>query len=241
MFKELTPLNHQKDSQLRYLAKADFSFAKEEVQVPIMASEFTKAAKIYAVVFPASGTLVPQGLLGVTAKENLFVNDQGQWPGAYIPLHFRRYPFVLGQMKDENKFVIMIDRASGQFSETEGEPLYSTEEEKTVPSELLKRITQDLTNIQNAYLTTKNLVKPLEDYGVLAPYKITLGKGELEKQIRGLRVVDWKKVVKLEDKVLAEWVRSGLMQLIQLHLMSLENVKFLQGRRLQQANEQSEG
>ncbi len=231
MFKELAPLNTKTDANLKYSPAKDFSFAKEEVQTPILINEFAAASRYYPIVFPASGTMLPQALLGVAQKQNLFISEDGKWQVPYIPQHFRRYPFVTGKMSEENQFAIMIDRASGQFSESEGDALYEEKDGTFQPSGLLNRIKDELMKLHQALEATKTLVAPLEEHGVLENYKATLGKGDNEKQIRGLRIVDWKKVKELDDNVLADWVRSGLMQMIHLHLLSLDNMRVLQGLR----------
>src|SRR3954463_1027368 len=69
--------------------------------IPIVVSEFRKAAIQYPIVFaknPETGRFAPYVLVGLASEENLF------WSGteldvAYVPLNVRRQPFYVG-MKD---------------------------------------------------------------------------------------------------------------------------------------------
>src|ERR1700733_16243818 len=66
--------------------------------IPIVASEFRKAATQYPIVFvksPETGRFAPYVLTGLDVEENLF------WSGtelevAYVPLNVRRQPFYVG-------------------------------------------------------------------------------------------------------------------------------------------------
>src|SRR3954471_12636733 len=66
--------------------------------VPVVVSEFRKAAIQYPIVFakdPETGHLAPYVLMGLAPEENLF------WTGteldvAYVPLNIRRQPFYVG-------------------------------------------------------------------------------------------------------------------------------------------------
>src|SRR3984957_10891415 len=76
---------------------AEASAARQHL-IPIVASEFRKAAIQYPIVFaknPETGRFAPYVLNGLEPEENLF------WSGtkldvAYVPLNIRRRPFYVG-------------------------------------------------------------------------------------------------------------------------------------------------
>ena len=76
---------------------AEASAARQHL-IPIVASEFRKAATQYPIVFaknPETGRFAPYVLNGLEPEENLF------WSGtkmdvAYVPLNIRRRPFFVG-------------------------------------------------------------------------------------------------------------------------------------------------
>ncbi|HWS61567.1 MAG TPA: SapC family protein [Steroidobacteraceae bacterium] len=105
---------------------AEASAAKQHL-IPIVASEFRKAATQYPIVFaksPETGRFAPFVLNGLEPEENLF------WSGtkmdvAYVPLNVRRRPFFVGMADTSsgaNDNVLCIDiessciAASGQKS-----------------------------------------------------------------------------------------------------------------------------
>src|SRR3984957_2053637 len=77
--------------------------------IPIVASEFRKAATQYPIVFvksPETGRFAPYVLTGLNVGENLF------WSGteldvAYVPLNVRRLPFYVGT--DAASSVLCLD------------------------------------------------------------------------------------------------------------------------------------
>ena len=105
---------------------AEASAAKQHL-IPIVASEFRKAATQYPIVFakhPETGRFGPYVLNGLEPEENLF------WSGtkmdvSYVPLNIRRRPFFVGMAETPggtNDNVLCIDvessciTASGQKS-----------------------------------------------------------------------------------------------------------------------------
>jgi hypothetical protein len=105
---------------------AEASAARQHL-IPIVASEFRKAATQYPIVFaknPETGRFAPYVLNGLEPEQNLF------WSGtkmdvAYVPLNIRRRPFFVGTADTSsgaNDNVLCIDiespclTASGQKS-----------------------------------------------------------------------------------------------------------------------------
>jgi len=123
----LVELSRQKHSELKIdPGLAEASAAKQHL-IPIVVSEFRKAATQYPIVFaknPETGRFAPYVLNGLEPEENLF------WSGAkmdvaYVPLNIRRRPFFVGladPSSGANDNVLCIDiesaciTASGQKS-----------------------------------------------------------------------------------------------------------------------------
>jgi hypothetical protein len=94
-------------------ALAEASAARQHL-IPIVASEFRKAATQYPIVFakhPETGRFGPYVLNGLEPEENLF------WSGtkmdvSYVPLNIRRRPFFVGMADTsggKNDSVLCID------------------------------------------------------------------------------------------------------------------------------------
>ncbi len=75
---------------------------------------------------------------------------------------------------------------------------------------------------------TKKVAKIIQDSNILEDREISVGEGE-EKHIlvNGFRVVDREKLNGLSDDILANWVRKGIIGLIDAHIKSLNNINRL--------------
>lgn len=94
----LVELSRKEHAPLRIRADRVEASAADQHLIPIIVSEFRKAAIQYPIVFakhPETGRFDPYVLNGLALKENLF------WSGteldvAYVPLNVRRQPFYVG-------------------------------------------------------------------------------------------------------------------------------------------------
>src|SRR3984893_19172505 len=94
----LVELSRQEHSALKINPDLTEASAAKQHLIPIVASEFRKAATQYPIVFaknPETGRFAPYVLNGLAVEENLF------WSGteldvAYVPLNVRRQPFYVG-------------------------------------------------------------------------------------------------------------------------------------------------
>jgi hypothetical protein len=94
----LVELSRSEHAGLRIRADLVEASAARQHLIPIVVSEFRKAATQYPIVFaknPETGRFAPYVLNGLAVEENLF------WSGteldvAYVPLNVRRQPFFVG-------------------------------------------------------------------------------------------------------------------------------------------------
>jgi len=223
MPESFTALSSSAHNRLRYEPKDDFGFARDKHVCPLLIGEVQWAAQTYPVVFPSGkGIIVPQQLMSVRPGINPAVNEDGSWKGGYIPLHFQRYPFFLGRPKNGKETVLMFDQDAPQLGE-EGKLLYNKRGNKYVASPILKQVKERLTSYDVDYRRTRDLCALLQQADVFVEAGL---KGKIdgkEHVVRGFSVVSWDRVVKLDDKILAQWARIGLIQLIHLHLQSIKN------------------
>lgn len=229
MFDKPEVLDKNKHEALKFTADNSFHFAAGEHVAPLIVSEVVKASRAFAVVFPVSGALNLNAVLSLQKGKNHFVSADGQWLAPMIPAHFRRYPFLLGKVK-EHEYAMMFDSAAPQFSSEDGELLFESDGDGDLKMSKRLQIAKDfLIDLQRQHEATRKLLAPLEEKGVLVQQKLTVGRGDEKKDIRGFRIVSTKKLAALDDATLAAWTRSGLMGIIFAHLHSLENVKLLAG------------
>lgn len=217
----LDSVNHRK---LKVKPISNFSFAKTQRHAPISHTEMLVASREYVIVFPKASDqpkeVLPVVLLGL--QQNQFVNAEGQWIGRYVPAHFRRYPFVLGNTDQRDAFNVLLDRESEFVSSTEGEALFDDQGEQT---ERLRSIVDFLTLFQREALFTTHFVETLRSAGVLMEQQIQQqSDGQNHVALVGFEVVDAQKLDALDDAQFIQWRKQGLLPLIYAHLASLQNI-----------------
>jgi hypothetical protein len=128
---------------------------------------------------------------------------------------------------------MVFDNTWEGMSRTEGQPLFNEKGEATELLNNVHKFVQDLeTDIDRtrqacALLLEMNLLKPMR-------FDATLANGETL-SVDGFLTLDEEAMAKLSDAQIAQMYRSGLLFLVQTHLLSLNNMRRLLDRRLAQA------
>lgn len=220
MFVNTQVLDVKEHQHLRFSAAKNYAFARVLRQAPLALAEALPASLCFPVLFTADESLTLVALLG--KENNMFVDTQNRWSASYVPVHIQRYPFVLGQVKGSADYMVMADLDAPHFEQKEGTPLFS---ETGEIHDSLKPVVQLMLEFEAG--RQASLLQSIQDAGILVArdlYKSADGK----KQLLGkYQVVDQQKLNALDDATLAAWVRSGLMSLIDAHLLSLRHLKVM--------------
>jgi len=217
-----TPLNAAEHHQLSYRQLNQYAFAAGEHAAPLLFKEMPKASKCFPILFTLDGLAVPFALLSLEKGKNPRVQADGSWQGNYIPLHFRRYPFMLAA-GDSAAMAVLIDPDAPQLHDPEGEALYVEEDGQFKPSKALEDIKRGLETFHETFEATKKLVTMLRDAGVLVPAKLSTQQTEDSQRqtASGFAVVDPQKVNQLDEQIRKNWRKLGLTRLIEMHLNSI--------------------
>ncbi len=225
MYKKLVLLDKEQHKELKISPLENLFFAKGTVSVPVIANEVALIGATFPVVFTAdeNPSLVSLVSLG---GESLAINAEGKWRTSYVPSYFRKYPFSLASTQDNpEQKVILIDEESSLLSTSKGKQLFNKNGEQ---SETLSHAIKFLTNHENQAVVTANVAKVIADSGILEDREISIGEGDEKKVlVQGFQVVDKEKLNTLSDDVLADWVRKGIITIIDSHLKSLDNIQTL--------------
>ncbi len=217
------PVSNQSHGDLSVKTGGDFSFARPVNSVPLTAVEFRPATLEYAVVFAGEGdAIMPVAILGAEADQNLFVKEDGTWDGKYIPAFVRRYPFVFSSGDEGRSFTLCIDDSfSGCNHEGRGERLFDADGERTRYLETVLNFSKEY---QALFQRTRALCNRLKELDLLEPMQaqFTLPDGQ-RRSLTGFMAVSRTKLKELGDDVLAQMVRSDELELIYLHLQSMQN------------------
>jgi hypothetical protein len=222
-YSNAVPVSSQKHGDLSVKSGGDFGFARLANSVPLTAVEFRRATPEYAVVFAGEGdAIMPVAILGAEAEQNVFVKEEGTWDGTYIPAFVRRYPFVFSSSDDGKTFTLCIDESfSGCNREGRGERLFDAEGERTQYLETVLNFVQDY---QVQFQRTRAFCARLKELELLEPMQaqFTLPGGE-RRNLTGFMAVNRSKLKELDDEVLAQMAKSDELELVYLHLQSMQN------------------
>lgn len=225
-YKKVIPLNKDRHKNLYLEPVEGYTFAVDTNSLYIAAIEFIKSASEYVIVFgtDADKSIYPVVLLGLKANQNLFVNKKGQWDADYIPAYARRYPFILATPDATgSNFTVCIDEGfSGFNTAKEGQPLF---DKKGKESAILKQAVDFLQDYQKHVQITTSFCKNLVKLDLLEPMQANVQMKTGDKYaIGGFQCVSRKKLKALIPETLAELAKSDELELIFLHLFSLNNV-----------------
>jgi hypothetical protein len=223
----------------------DARFAAQSAAVPLVTAEFAEACLEYPIVFMKSGMgWGAVAVTGLSATENLFVNEKGEWTGRYVPVSVRRYPFLLIP-RDDGQLCVSLDQdcehvidfvqATGEASDGgtgssgTGERLFDDAGE---PSPGMRNTINMLFDFQSQTEATSAFVQRLFDAKLLtdAHLKINLMDGR-KAALKGAWLVSEADLKNLLDTTVASWFRTGDLALIYTHLISLRNLAPLLMRR----------
>jgi len=226
MFKNLVNINSKDFSRVRYNESNNYSHAKNmHASVLLTLNEISDAVCFYPIIFNLDKFgVTPYALFGMKKDQNLYINEDGTWKVPFIPAHIRRYPFVLGKTDDTTKAYLMVDKDAPQLDEKQGNLLYRKTKDGFAESKILKDIQTYLVNLNHSNRSMKEFLKPLFDEKVLVQKALKTKIDGKEHTLKGFGVVDFEKVKALSDETLANWARTGLLQIINLHLLSLKNL-----------------
>lgn len=219
-------LDRERHRARRARPSDSFGFARKANSLFLAGVEFAEACKEYAIVFTRqSGRVQPVVMLGLRARENLFVDDKNHWAGRYVPAFVRRYPFVLARLPGQQNMGLCIDEAFPGWNESEGEALFDAQGQDTP---FLRNAAEFLMQYQREYERTEAFCQRLEQAGLLREMNARADlKDGRSFTVEGLMVVDEQKLLALPDAVALSFFRAGELHLISLHLMSLSNMKSL--------------
>ncbi len=209
----------------------DWSVAADLNAIFLASVEFGDACCEYPIVFVEAGKddqtgkmlVAPIAVMGVQDKQNLYV-DKGQWRAAYLPAMVRAYPFGLAR-QDEARVLVVMDRAFGGWSETEGQALFDADGK---PTELLSGMRDQLEKLEGEIQRTRLFGAMLVDSNLLQPMRFdaTLPDGR-QVSMDGFLTVDEKRVAELPDAKVLEMHRNGVLGLIHAHQISLRHMRRL--------------
>jgi hypothetical protein len=207
----------------------DFSFTRSINSVPVTAIEFPNVAPEYTIVFSGKDkTLFPIAILGVKPDENMYLSADNTMTASYVPAFLRRYPFVYSTADDGATLTLCIDETfSGCNQKNIGERLFDANGEQTM---YLKNVLGFLNEYQTQFNRTVQLCQKLSELNLLEPMRAQIRPANGSAvTLGGFLTVSRKRLKELSADQLHSLVKSDALELIYLHLQSLQNLKKFTG------------
>lgn len=232
---KITPLRKEAHGALKISHEKAYAHVAQEHLLPVTAHEFVLASAEYPIVFVKNeqkNIYQPVVLLGLSAKQNVFVDD-GDWQGIYIPVAARNYPLALVRdAADSELLFVAIDESSPRVVSEGGEALFN--EDGTESKFLIQRKEHMAEFIELSKVTAKFTAK-LQSLDLFKQQILTLKVQNEEQRINGVYLVDEQKLADLDDETLLDLHRSGYLKVIYAHLLSLQQTQKLV-RKIDQAS-----
>lgn len=232
IYDNVVPVNRQAHRGLSVRRTTSFAFAADLNSLPIVDSEFSRVALEMPIVFAKTETgLVSLALLGAAERKNAFVAADGSWAGRYVPAFLRRYPFVFAVDDQTQRMTLCVDDTfPGLNSEDRGERLFDSDGVETT---YLNTILRFMEEYQATFNRTQRFCDRLKERDLLEEARIDYRLADgTQGGVTGFLRVSTEKLRALPDEAIAEMFRTGDLDLIQLHLLSMHNVEPLIERSL---------
>lgn len=231
LYSRVVPISQDRHAQTSVQAGKDWRFAADLHTAPVLVAEIEPASAEMPIVFAGEGEAVaPVALLAVRAGENVFVGNDGQWTGSYIPAFFRRYPFVFAETgEDKQTLTLCIDEDhAGVNTEGRGERLFDSTGERT---QYLGNMLKFVTDFETQHALTREFCKRLVALNLLEPAVATVTLPDKQTlTVTGFQRVNRDKLRALDDATVVELFRTDMLGLIHMHLASLAHLAGLANR-----------
>lgn len=220
------PLAKDKHAKLRVIETGDYTRYKGQHLIPIVARDFFTLSAEFPVVFvsnPGEDYLMPVAIMGLREGQNLYCQEN-PYPAHVIPLGFGNAPFAIAAADEQREqFVVMVDEDSPLLSETEGEPLFKEDGEKT---EYMEKRVEGLVQAAQQREQTQQISRLLKDKNLLTTHQVQLQHRPDGQRynIEGIYTIDENKLNEMSDEDFLELRKLGLIPLIYAHLTSLQQL-----------------
>lgn len=240
IYESAVPLSSQRHGKASIELGDRFGFARHVNSLPLMTVEFAQAATEYAIVFSTVGeAVVPLVVVGARKNENLYLSDDERWLARYVPAFVRRYPFIFLASDGGKTFTLCVDEScAGLNYKGQGSALFDADGHPTPYVEGMLRFLQEF---RLQFQRTETFGRRLKELDVLEPMQARFTLADDTKlALTGFMVVSRERLKAVPERRLAEMMQSDELELVFLHLQSLNNLARLRDR-LQQRPPAADG
>ena len=238
-YKDLMPLNSRDHGNWKSRKTDHATWIAKQHAVPITTDEFPTAQRHFPIIFSMDQNPVPLALMGLNEGVNTFFDDDGKMlEDVYLPAYARRYPFMLAKIdRTSDNLTLCFDPTSGLLGDQgDGEPLFDNEQ----PSKMTQEIMAFCERFEEAGRMTAMFVEELKKHDLLMDGEVAIqrnapdGTQEQPFVYRGFKMINQDKLKEVRGDVLRTWNQNGMLGVIYAHLMSLDLMRVIFARQVQQ-------
>jgi hypothetical protein len=226
MYNQITLINTLEHKNSAVKRSDSLFYAKELISAPITASEFYECCKDYPIVFvkDQNDQWSASAMLGYKEKENLFVDENGNWEkGRYLPASIRRYPFIF-VAQENNQLSLGID--TNALSESDEDTERKLFDPEGTPTQFTNSVLEFMNRFQGDAAATANFISQLDKWELLEEKTVQIITPDQKNyQLNGFYIINEEKLQHLSKKKKQEICDHNAYPLITAHLISLSNVQ----------------
>lgn len=230
LLQNAVPLSSERHGQSFLNPMNGYGFARQMALVPVLVREFADLSHDYVTAFMKVGDEVRAvALLGLAENENLYLGTDDAWQADYVPAMLRQYPFVaMLQKGTETGILAIAEDYAGLNKDGQGTPLFDADGR---PGDLVSRAQKFVADVAQGALRTESFCARLAALDLLTPIAVEMkNPAGTSRRIAGVMSVDRKKLADLDAGTVHDLHRSGALEAIHMHLLSLRNLRALAGR-----------
>ena len=226
IYSNVKPVTKKEHAEWSLKGTGNLNFAADINSLPLTLPEIALAAHELPVVFSGGDNVVPTVITGLRDGENLVIDVNGKWQGRYVPAFLRRYPFVFSKPEDSDTFTLCLDETyDGWNQDGEGERLFDAAGEQT---QYLGGVLNFLQEYQSHFNQTQSFCDRLRELDLLEPVTATYEiAGANKMSLGGFYAVNRQKLKALPQETLIAMLSRDELELIYLHLFSLNRFNHL--------------
>ncbi len=214
-----------------------FEFMSTQHFIPITAPEFGAAAASVPIIF-AGDDRSPLAVMGIRSGENLFVTDGQFAQDFYMPAFARRYPFVLANDADNERFVVCVDEDAECVTSKKPEKMFF---DGADASGFTNEAFQFLQNFERDRQSTQNMVARFKELDLFEQKDMHFqgqnadGSPSERQKIADYFAVTEERLRGLPQETLKEFSENGYLAVAHAHMISLGNWQRLVNMTLRRA------
>jgi len=217
---DLIPVSAETLAHKYWRRPTDLSHGAQDTFCPLTLSELAQAATAFPIA------LVPNGdsfsLAAVQSFElgkNLFTSPDGRWLSSYVPISYSTYPFRLTRTQDGTVVFCIVNENDIVTDNNSDHPFFDDEGNL---DPLVQQVFDTLSRSYSESEVLASVISNLHQLELIAPWDISISRGENLQKIEGLFRIDEGALNTLSDEDFLQLRTQGALVPAYCQLISMQ-------------------